>query len=72
MSVYQASLPLVNARGITTFDFAGLQSSDSAGIALMVAWLRLAGKHNKKAVFVNVPASLHAMAKAASMDGLFS
>lgn len=72
MSVYRASLPLVTAQGITTFDFAGLQSSDSAGIALMVAWLRLAATHDKKAVFVNVPASLQAMAKAASMDGLFS
>lgn len=72
MSVYRASLPLVKERGITTFDFAELQSSDSAGIALMVAWMRLAAKQNKKAVFVNVPAALQAMAKAASMNGLFA
>jgi phospholipid transport system transporter-binding protein len=71
MSLYQESLPLVKQNGVTTFDFASLHSSDSAGIALMVAWLRLLAKQNKKAVFLNVPSSLQSMAKAASMDALF-
>ena len=67
MSVYRESLPLVKENSVTTFDLAGLRSSDSAGIALMVAWM----KCNKKAVFLNIPHALLAMAKAANMDGLF-
>lgn len=71
MSLYQESLPLVKQNGVTTFDFASLRSSDSAGIALMVAWLRLLAQQKKKAVFLNIPPALLAMAKAASMDSLF-
>lgn len=71
MSLYHKSLPLVKENGITTFDLAGLHSSDSAGIALMVAWLRLLIQRDKKAVFLNIPSALSSMAKAANMDGLF-
>lgn len=71
MSLYHESLPLVKENGVTTFDLAGLHASDSAGIALMVAWLRLLAKQDKKAVFLNMPLSLQSMAKAASMDSLF-
>lgn len=45
------------------FDFKDVEQSDSSGLSLMMAWKREAKKANKAIHFVNVPPSLHAIAK---------
>lgn len=53
-------------------DLAGVERGDSAGLALLVAWLRAAKKHNKRLVFLNVPAQLQEMAKVSGLEKVLS
>lgn len=72
MTLYRDSLPrLMQCTAGFTVDFSGLHASDSGGVALMVAWLRLAKTQGQKINFIAVPSSLRAMLKAAGMDVLF-
>lgn len=45
------------------FDFAEVTQANSAGLTLMLAWLRYATQKNKKIDFVNLPSSLITIAK---------
>ncbi|HEX4045988.1 MAG TPA: STAS domain-containing protein [Gammaproteobacteria bacterium] len=74
MSVYQQSLDYLNASITTsniTVDFSQLHASNSAAIALMVAWLQLAQQQNKQLHFQQVPAGLLSIIKAARMEAVF-
>lgn len=46
--------------------------SDSAGLALLVDWMRYAKNKNKKIVFHHVPTQLLAIANASGLDELLS
>lgn len=72
MAVYESSLPLIHQGQCFAFDFSGVHSSDSAGVALMIAWMRLAASQGKVASFDHIPEKLMAIAKAASLDTLIS
>ena len=45
-----------------TIDFAGITGADSAAVALLLDWRRMAAKRGKTLVFVNLPANLLALA----------
>ncbi len=45
-----------------TIDFAGITGVDSAAVALLLDWRRMAAKRGKTLVFVNLPANLVALA----------
>ena len=45
-----------------TIDFAGITGVDSAAVALLLDWRRMAAKRGKTLVFVNLPANLLALA----------
>ena len=51
-------------------DLIGIKRSDSAGLALLVHWIRLAKKTNKNIVFHNVPAQMLAIAEASGLADL--
>lgn len=70
MDVYEASLPLINQGQCYAFDFSAVHSSDSSGVALMIAWMRLAASQGKTPAFHHIPEKLMAIAKAASLDTL--
>ncbi len=53
-----------------TFDLSGVRRADSAGLALLVEWLRLAQKRNLRLEFINFPPQLEAMAKAYHLEAL--
>lgn len=72
MSVYEASLPLIQKSQCYEFDFSAVSSSDSSGVALMIEWMRLANAAGKHASFHHVPEKLMSIAKAASLDSLLS
>ncbi len=44
-------------------DFAGVTGADSAGVALLLEWRRLAAARRKVLVFANLPANLMALAE---------
>jgi len=51
-------------------DLANVTRSDSAGLALLVDWLRYAKNANKSLVFHNIPTQMLAIANASGLDKL--
>lgn len=51
-------------------DLAKVTRSDSAGLALLIDWMRTAKSSNKKIVFHNIPAQMLAIATASGLDEL--
>lgn len=49
-------------------DLAGITKADSAGLALLLEWLRLASQHGVDLHYVNLPPQLLAMAHVAGVD----
>lgn len=53
-----------------TFDLAGVQRVDSAGLALLLEWLREARRRSKEIRFENIPEQLAAIAKVSGLNGI--
>lgn len=52
------------------FDLKGVTRADSAGLALLIEWLRWARVRSKSVSFINVPSQMLAIAKVSGVDGL--
>lgn len=59
-----ASIPVLN------IDLVDVTCSDSAGLALLIDWMRSAKQQNKNIMFHNIPAQMLAMAHASGLDEL--
>lgn len=70
MPVYHKSLALLKGLSSFQFDFSNLHSSDSAGIALIVEWQKLAKTHQKKITLNQLPAGLQSIAKVSGLGEL--
>lgn len=68
MSVYKKSLAQIRLHRELMFDFAKLNSSNSAGLALIIEWIKLSKQQNKIFHFKNLPADILSLAKAAGVD----
>lgn len=55
-----------------TIDLSGIRRADSAGLALLVEWFRLARKHQRRLIFTNLPGQLLTMAKTYNLQPLLS
>jgi phospholipid transport system transporter-binding protein len=51
-------------------DLGGVGESDSAGLALLIEWLRLARQWQKEIHFANVPAQIEALARISEVEDL--
>ena len=51
-------------------DLTGINHVDSAGLALVVAWIRWSHRHAKELRFTHIPAKLVALAKANNLSVL--
>jgi phospholipid transport system transporter-binding protein len=51
-------------------DLGGVGDSDSAGLALLIEWLRIAKQAGKKIHFANVPAQIEALARISEVEDL--
>ena len=51
-------------------DLGGVGDSDSAGLALLIEWLRLARHREKTIHFANVPAQIEALARISEVEDL--
>ncbi len=56
--LWKDSLPRLSGYSILNFDLAKVTSSDSAGVALLLEWLKYAKQENKPIQFTNIPAHL--------------
>lgn len=72
MSVYQKSLPQSLTCSEFTFDFSQLTSSDSAGLALIIEWVKLSKRLKKPVHFMNLSEGITSLVKVAGMGELFS
>ncbi len=68
MSLYRKSLPQLEAREKLVFDFSQVKTSDSAGLALIIEWIKFAAVHNKSIQFNHVSSDMMSIAKAAGLD----
>ncbi|GAB4392437.1 MAG: hypothetical protein Tsb005_06430 [Gammaproteobacteria bacterium] len=66
----QARLLFTSATKQLVIDLHAIARSDSAGLALLLDWLRLAKHHQMNLQLMNVPAQLLAMAKVCGLDGI--
>ena len=53
-------------------DLSGVTRSDSAGLALLVEWLREAERRYKAITFVNMPAQMQSIARVCGLDEMLS
>lgn len=52
------------------FDLAGISKADSAGLALLLEWLRQAGSGGVELHYVNLPRQLQAMAQVVGVEDI--
>lgn len=72
MSVYEKSLPLFASRKDICIDGSKIQSSDSAGLALILELKKYALNQQKTFKVANLPDNLMSIAKAAALTGLIT
>lgn len=65
----QSESPFAQAPQIAV-DLGGVGESDSAGLALLIEWLRIARQAGKKIHFSNVPAQIEALARISEVEDL--
>ncbi len=65
------ALPAVEGRDPITVDLAGVPRADSAGLALMLEWLRQARQNNRVLTFTHVPARLQDLIDVSGLSALF-
>ena len=56
------------AEPIRRIDLHGVHRSNSAGVALLTAWLRTAHRHRQELAFINVPAQMRAIIRVAGLE----
>ena len=58
MNIYINSLSYLRVQPNLQFDFSEVNSSDSAGLALMLEWMRYARKNNKTLQFKHISSAI--------------
>jgi phospholipid transport system transporter-binding protein len=53
-----------------SIDLAGVTRSDSAGLALLIEWLRESERLGKTITFLNMPAQMQSIARICGLDGI--
>ncbi|QKK11888.1 MAG: STAS domain-containing protein [Pseudomonadota bacterium] len=64
--------PLQRPGKETVIDLRGVKRSDSAGLALLVEWLRQTRQRGAKLTFRNIPEQMQAMARISQVYGLLN
>lgn len=68
--VYQKALSHFNSHATLVFNFADLKTSNSAGLALIIEWLRAAKRQNRCITFRYISPQLQSIARAAGLDAI--
>lgn len=68
-SLVEKGLAAIGA-GDTVVDLSGVETVDSAAVALLLAWQRAASQQGKRLTFQNVPAGISSLAELYSVDTL--
>lgn len=60
--VWEASLAFLNQFSSLKIDFSGVTSSNSAGLALIIEWLKWGREHGKTVSLAAIPTEIHSLA----------
>lgn len=69
-TLWKETLPLFTTMHEITFDFSKVTSANSAGITLLIEWLKHAKREKKSISFANIPASIMSLATISGIDKL--
>jgi phospholipid transport system transporter-binding protein len=67
----QSEERFANERELTV-DLAGVSDGDSAGLALLLEWLRVVRARGQRISFVNIPAQINALARISEVEDLLA
>lgn len=70
--LFQRGRQLFNAGVTVELDLAKVERSDSAGLALLVSWMRLARQQQGSITFRNVPTQLLGLAKVGGVEAILA
>lgn len=70
MHVWEASLPWLKKQATLLLDLGQVGVCDSAGLALVLEWIKYAKAHQKTIRFSNMPAQLMSIAKVSGLQTL--
>lgn len=62
------ALKLLGSAQAVRIDLQGIVRSDSAGLALLIEWMRVARRLGKPIQFLNIPAQMLAIARVSGLD----
>ncbi len=65
------ALPAADGTAPITIDLTGVPRADSAGLALMLEWLRQARQKNRGLTFTHIPARLQDLIDVSGLSALF-
>lgn len=68
VQVLNDALPLLGAGAEIRIDLQGVTRSDSAGLALLIEWMRAAQRLGKSVQFLNIPSQMLDIARVSSLD----
>ena len=68
--VLASTRELVGESREVTIDLSRVEHSDSAGVALLIEWLREVRRTGHSVTFVNIPPQMLAIARASSVDSI--
>lgn len=64
----ETSLEMIREVPEITVDLADVERSDSAGVALLVEWMREVRRQGKSITYLNIPSQMLAIARVSSLD----
>ena len=67
-TLWNETEPLFDSNPPARIDLQGVRHANSAGVALLVAWLGQVQRHRKSVIFVNTPAQMRAIIEVADLD----
>jgi len=70
VSLWNHSLPFFSHPEELIFDFSGVTKTNSAGLALLLEWIKYAKQAKKRIIFKNLPAQLTSVAAVAGINKL--
>lgn len=70
--LWNASLPLLAIHNELHFDLAKVLSSNSAGIALLIEWVKYARRHQKIITFERLPTQLQSIAAVSGVSEILT
>jgi phospholipid transport system transporter-binding protein len=72
VNLWKDSLPKLNNYSTLHFNLANVTASNSAGLALILEWIKYAKRHNKPISFTNIPEHLTSILQVAGMQQMMA